>query len=107
MKERTEIVRTALPNGAVLHVQANVWGESAEHISFILPSVPDFKNVTDTIEGLAESLTATLQKVKPHKATVEFGLDVGVEAGQLTALLVKGTGAAHLKVTLEWDSASY
>jgi hypothetical protein len=31
------------------------------------------------------------------------GLGVGVEAGQLTALLVKGSGKANLKITLTWE----
>ena len=44
----------------------------------------------------------TFQKVKPRKASVELGLEVGLESGHLTALLVKGTGTANLKLTLEW-----
>ena len=30
------------------------------------------------------------------------GVQVGIESGKLTALLVKGTGNANLKITLEW-----
>jgi hypothetical protein len=41
--------------------------------------------------------------VRPDRGTVEFGIDVGVESGALTALVVKGTGTATLKVTLEWE----
>ena len=47
-------------------------------------------------------MLTTLQKVKPRAASVEFGLEIGIESGQLTALLVKGTGTANLKITLEW-----
>ncbi len=48
---------------------------------------------------------SALARVKPTKASVELGLEIGVEAGQLTALLVKGTGKANLKITLQWDFA--
>jgi len=47
-------------------------------------------------------MTAALARVKPDKAIVEFGVDVAVEGGGLTALLVKGKGTATLTVTLEW-----
>ena len=99
MEEKTEIIKTALANGAVLHIQATVLG-GEEEVAFTLPS---FKGITDAIEGIAESITSTLQKVKPQKASVEFGLEIVLEAGQLTALLVKGSGTTNLKITLEWS----
>jgi hypothetical protein len=102
MEERTEIVKAELPNGTIIHVQATPLGGD-EDISF---TVPSFKQVTDAIEGIAESMVTTLQKVKPHKASVEFGLEVALEAGQLTALLVKGSGTSNLKITLEWGETS-
>ncbi|MGH2496284.1 MAG: CU044_2847 family protein [Ktedonobacteraceae bacterium] len=100
MEEKTEIIKTTLANGAVFHIQATVLG-GEEEVAFTLPS---FKGVTDAIEGIAESMTSTLQKVKPQKASVEFGLEVVLEAGQLTALLVKGSGTSNLKITLEWGA---
>ena len=49
-------------------------------------------------------MSEALARVKPDHATVEFGVDASVEAGGLTALIVKGTGSATLKITLEWGS---
>jgi hypothetical protein len=40
--------------------------------------------------------------VQPSKATVEFGIELGIEPGKLTALLVQGTSKANLKINLEW-----
>lgn len=37
---------------------------------------------------------------------MEFGLEVALESGQLTAVLVKGSAKANLKITLEWASNS-
>jgi Trypsin-co-occurring domain 1 len=36
---------------------------------------------------------------------VEFGIDVGIESGKLTALICKGSGNASLKITLEFETA--
>jgi Trypsin-co-occurring domain 1 len=62
-----------------------------------------FNGLAESIEAIAERMTAALDKVRPDRASVEFGVDVGVEAGALTALIVKGTGTATIKVTLEWE----
>ena len=98
MPTRTEIVKAELANGTTLHIEATSLGGD-EDVAFIHPS---FKDVTDAIEGISESIVTTIKKVKPKKATVEFGVEVALESGQLTALLVKGTGTSSLKITLEW-----
>ena len=102
MELHTEIIKTELPNGSILHIQVTPLG-GEEKVTFTLPS---FKEVTDAIEGIAEAIVGTLQKVKPRSASVEFGLEIALEAGHLTALLVKGTGTSNLKVTLEWSEPS-
>jgi hypothetical protein len=65
-----------------------------------------FADFTDSLGALTGSVTdavlSGMRKIKPAKVAVEFGCEVGVESGQLTAILVKGTAKANLKVTLEW-----
>jgi hypothetical protein len=56
--------------------------------------------------ALIPTISLSGRYLKPHKASVEFGLEVALEAGQLTALLVKGSGTSNLKITLEWSEAS-
>jgi hypothetical protein len=51
-------------------------------------------------------IATPLQKVKPKKATVKFGMEMAIEAGQLTAVIVKGSGKANLEITLEWEAQS-
>ena len=53
------------------------------------------------VEGAAGGVAA-LKKAKPKKASVEFGLEIAVEAGKLTALLMESSGTATLKIALEW-----
>ena len=94
------LVKVDLGNGRTVAVEAlNVSPERPVGIGDVL----SFDGVTKSIEAIAERMTAALERVKPDKAAVEFGIDVGVESGALTALVVKGTGSATLKVTLEWQ----
>jgi hypothetical protein len=65
--------------------------------------VPSFSGVVDAIKAITGELTGMLDQLAPNKASIELGVDVGVESGQLTALLVKGSGNATLKITLEWE----
>ncbi len=102
METKTEIIKTKLANGTTVYIQVTALG-GEEEVAFALPS---FKEVTDAIEGIAVGVASSLQKVKPQKASVEFGLEVALEAGQLTALLVKGSGTSNLKITLEWSEPS-
>jgi hypothetical protein len=97
--DRTEIIRVRLDEKTIINVEAeNLGGE--EYIALGLP--PAFDEISTTIEGIAKTVVTTLRKIRPSKGTVEFGLQIAVEAGHLTTLLVKGSGAASLKITLEW-----
>ncbi len=102
MDTRTAITRAELANGTIVDIQTTALG-GEEEIAF---STPSFKEVTDVIEGIAESLITSLQKVKPNRASVEFGLEVALESGRLKALLAKGTSTSNLKITLEWGGGS-
>ncbi len=97
---RSEIVPVKLPSGLTVQVDATVIG-SEEDVAL---KVPGIEGLCEAIEGLSASIIASLKKVQPRKATVEFGMEVALESGQLTALLVKGSGAASVRVTLEWES---
>jgi hypothetical protein len=99
-EETVENIKAELSNGATLHIETVILG-GEEQVADL--GIPSFTAVTDAIEGIADSLVNTLKKVKPREATVEFGLEIGLESGKLTALLVKGTGTANLKITLQWS----
>jgi hypothetical protein len=105
------LVRADVGGGRIIHVEARpATGDPETDVAiqnrFKATEAMPFDGVTDSIEAIAERVTNALSRVRPDKATVEFGIDVGVEAGGLTALLVKGTGTATLKVTLEWESSA-
>jgi hypothetical protein len=98
MTQRTQLVKVRVADDRVVSVETVILGGEQE----IAGRIPSFDGVTDAVEGIAKALAGTLSRVSPSKAAVEFGLDVGLESGQLTALLVKGSGNASVKITLEW-----
>lgn len=95
---RSEMVPVQLPNKALVKVEVSQTGR--EDVGF---EVKSFQGVTDAIEGIAEAITTSLEKVSPSKASVKFGLEIQIEQGSLVAAIVKGTGKANLEITLEWE----
>jgi hypothetical protein len=98
MASRTAVLPVILEDGTVVQIEATALG-GEEDVGFHALS---FQGVTDAIESIAATVAGMLKNIKPHKGSVEFGIEVAVESGQLTALLVKGAGTANLKITLEW-----
>ena len=95
---RSETVPVQLPNGAIVKVEVTSSGR--EDVSF---EPKQFQPVADAIEGVVQMIATPIQKVRPKKATVKFGMELAIEAGQLTAVIVKGSGKANLEITLEWE----
>ena len=58
----------------------------------------------EPIEPVVQSIKDVLARVKPQKATVEFGIQLGLESGKLTSCIVKGSTDANLKIVLEWST---
>ena len=99
---KSDVIAAKLDNGIIIQIETRPLGGEERAAA----GIPAFKEVTDAIEGIAHAVMTTLKKTKPRRGSVEFGLAVGVESGKLTALLVKGTGTANLKITLEWGELS-
>jgi Trypsin-co-occurring domain 1 len=98
-ESRSKTVPVQLPNGAIVKVEVST--TDREDVSF---DPKQFQPVADAIEGVVQMIAAPIQKVKPKKATVKFGMELAIESGQLTAVIVKGSGKANLEITLEWES---
>ena len=95
----TEIVTVKLPNGKNVKIEATLLRGEEEVASKLL----SFEDVSGVIEGIAEAIVAPLQHIQPTKASVKLGLELAVESGQLTTLIVKGSSKANLELTLEWQ----
>ena len=53
---------------------------------------------------VSKKIKDSFQESKPDKVNVELGFELSVESGELSALLVKGSGKANLKINLEWTN---
>lgn len=101
--EDQALVKATLGDDQAIQIEVRPTGDPEADVG-IFGETLSFQGFVDSLEAIASSVTSALRSAKPDRATVEFGLDVGVESGGLTALLVKGTGTATLKITLEWES---
>ena len=99
--ELTEFIPVKLDDGTTVKIEVTQMGRE-DVAATELP----FKQVTKALEGIVQAIAGTLEKVKPDKASVKFGMEVGVEAGALTAMIVKGTGKGNLEIALEWNNTS-
>lgn len=101
MSDKTKMIPLELADGTVIKVEVTPIGEQPVSSETRL-----FRKATSVIKSIADDIAGTLkdiqQDVKPDKFSVTFGLEIGVESGELTALLVKGTGKANLEITMEW-----
>jgi NTP-dependent ternary system trypsin peptidase co-occuring protein len=98
----TRMVKADVGEGRVIQIEARPTGSAEGDVG--IGKVLSFQGVVDSIEAISASVVTAIDKAKPDKASVEFGIDVGVEAGQLTSLLVKGSGSATMKITLTWGA---
>ncbi|WP_341524865.1 CU044_2847 family protein [Nostoc sp. UHCC 0302] len=99
MELQTRIISVELADGTSVRVEATPIGE--RKINF---QTRPFNEVTVGIESLTKEIAEALHKVKPDRASVKFGIDIGIESGKLIPLLVKGTSTANIEITLEWGN---
>ncbi|BAY97005.1 hypothetical protein NIES37_09420 [Tolypothrix tenuis PCC 7101] len=97
MEAQTKVISVQLSDGTNVRVEATLIGER----KLTIPTRP-FKEVTIAIESLSRDIAEVIQKVNPDKASVKFGIEISLESGKLSPILVKGTSTANLEITLEW-----
>ena len=97
--EDTSVIKAKLQDGTSVRIETSqVRGEEK-----VAAKDFDFTQVSKSITSIVNALKSSLESAKAKKATVEFGVEIGAESGELTALIVKGSGKANLKITLEWS----
>ncbi len=96
--ERTEKVLVELEDGTPIYIEVVQSGR--EDVAF---DVKSFKPVAESIESIVKAVAEPIRKASPTKASIKFGLEIGIEQGSLVAMIVRGTGKANLEITLEWS----
>ena len=101
MDEQYELISAQLPDGGMVSVRAVNLGGATDVGALDQLSL---KDVADSIQQIAATIGEALKKAAPKRASITFGIEVAVQSGKLTSLLVQGSGTATLNVTLEWGS---
>ncbi|MGB5633065.1 MAG: CU044_2847 family protein [Waterburya sp.] len=96
---QTELIPVDLGDGVIAQVE--VIGSGREKAG---ASTLPFNSVARAITKISQAVASPIQAVRPTKATVKYGLAIGIEQGSLVATIVRGTGTANLEITLEWDN---
>ncbi|MEU5462714.1 CU044_2847 family protein [Streptomyces althioticus] len=106
MNETQQVIEACLPDGTLISILAVSpdGRNAAQDIS--ARGLPNLDDVRSAITGMASLARDAVEAVRPDSATVEFGVDVKIEAGKLSGLIVSGAANATLKVTLNWQSNS-
>ena len=95
----TERISVDLGDGVTAQIEVVSTGREK-----VKAGVLSFESVSKAIAKMAQIVAAPIQAVKPTKATVTYGVEVGIEQGSLVAAFVRGTGTANLEITLEWEN---
>ncbi|MEM8804733.1 MAG: CU044_2847 family protein [Cyanobacteria bacterium P01_G01_bin.38] len=96
---QTELISVDLGDGVIAQVEVTETGREK-----VAADKLPFNSIAKTITKISQVVSAPLQAVKPNKATVKYGLAIGIEQGSLVAAIVRGTGTANLEITLEWEN---
>lgn len=100
---RSERVQVLLGDQTAYVEVDRLVGAGDEEVAGRLLSLDGFTDSLRAVtETVSDAVATGLSTVKPDKITVEFGCEVGVESGRLTAVLVKGSAKANIKVVAEW-----
>lgn len=100
MNNEKKLVDVKLSDGTIIKMEYPSSGR--EQVS--AKNLIDFQEVFKTVQSLATDVKGIVKKAKAKKTTVEFGVELSAEPGQLTALVLKGSGTASLKFTFEWEN---
>ena len=99
---QTERVSVTLDDGSVFLVEVPSEAvRGREDVS--AGGAKAIESLSQSIKGIVKTVTAPLKAVKPSKATLTLGLEIGIEQGSLVAAIVRGTGKTNLEITLEWE----
>jgi len=65
-----------------------------------------FSDFSNTVGKIASETLKPLKQINAKKLTIKMGMNIGVESGKLTALLVEGSANANIEITIEWSNES-
>ncbi|MER7485026.1 CU044_2847 family protein [Streptomyces sp. NPDC126497] len=98
------LARIPLDGGGFLLVEQPTVGDGPVKAGRVGDAVRELpETLQAALEPVTEAARATLdqlRKARPDAVTVEFGVDLALEAG---AVITKSQAGCHLKVTMSWQ----
>ena len=91
--------------GPIVQLEVTGSGSAEEDVSALSKVMP-FDSVVESVAAVSQAMTDALRRARPNEAEITFGLDVAVESGQLTSLIVKGSGKATFSIRLLWTASA-
>ena len=88
MEAQNKVITVELSDGTNVKVEATLIGERKLSVA-----TRPFNEVTVAIESLTKEIAEVIQKVKPDKASVKFGIEIAIEQheyDQSLSLIQKG-----------------
>jgi hypothetical protein len=101
---KTDWQRVLLPSDKQSGLYIEVAVRGGRETVGLLDSIP-IDHVCALLSDVANAVGNALAKASPSKATVELGVEFGIQEGKLVALIARGSGKANLKIGLEWTPA--
>jgi Trypsin-co-occurring domain 1 len=98
------IVTSRIGDGPTIKLEVTGAVDTEEDVGALSRIVP-FESVVESVASVSQAMTDALRRAKPEEAEVTFGLDVTLEAGNLTSMIVKGGGRSTFTIRLLWKSA--
>ena len=103
-EEFTKVINIRLPNGELMKAEIKSLGGERDVRSGDIFNFEEFtRKLEGVVVGVAGGVRKSLNILEPTRVSIEFGVEIGVESGQLTTLLGKGTTSTSFKVTAEWS----
>lgn len=92
-------------DGPVIQLELTGTVDGEEDVSALSEILP-FDSVVESVASVSQAMTDALRRAKPEEAELTFGLDVTLQAGTLTSVIVKGGGTSTFTIRLLWKSAA-
>ncbi len=92
--DNLQIVPAKLDDDSIIYIEARLLNEREK----IGKSILDFGDFSNQIKKVISNLTGNLDSPLIDTVEVEFGVEIALESGKLSALFVKGSGKANMKI---------
>ncbi len=103
MDPKTKIIPLELSDGTIVKIEVTAIGEQqiSSPKQLFSEATTAIRSITSEVAGMLREIQGEIQ---PDKVSVKIGLEIAIESGQLTTLIVKGASKANFEISMEWTN---